>query len=129
VGSSHDKVCYILLVNVVRRGLVSDTQINTIRRVVASLCSDLVLLLASHTVQLRTVFCVVLRCSALCNDSSLSYQSDAGSYTRIGESTELALRVFVEKVGLNVSSHVKFVNLVIAPICSHATSAGIWCRL
>jgi Ca2+ transporting ATPase len=42
-------------------------------------------------------------CSALCNDSSLSYQAPTNSYTRIGESTELALRVLVEKVGLNVS--------------------------
>jgi hypothetical protein len=48
--------------------------------------------------------CALPRCSALCNDSSLSYQSSSGSYTRIGESTELALRVFVEKVGLNVSA-------------------------
>jgi hypothetical protein len=49
------------------------------------------------------LFCAAA-CSSLCNDSSLSYQPGAGSYTRIGESTELALRVFVEKVGLNVSA-------------------------
>lgn len=39
-------------------------------------------------------------CSALCNDSTLVYQSSEGVYQRIGESTELALRVYVEKVGL-----------------------------
>ncbi|KAF8059661.1 CA1 [Scenedesmus sp. PABB004] len=38
--------------------------------------------------------------SALCNDSTLCYQPGAGTYARIGEATELALRVFVEKVGL-----------------------------
>lgn len=47
--------------------------------------------------------CLCCVCSALCNDSSLAYQSITSSYTRIGESTELALRVFVEKVGLSVS--------------------------
>ncbi|KAI8472408.1 MAG: hypothetical protein J3K34DRAFT_453784 [Monoraphidium minutum] len=39
-------------------------------------------------------------CSALCNDSSLAFRPDTGGYSRVGESTELALRVFVEKVGL-----------------------------
>ena len=39
-----------------------------------------------------------LPCSALCNDSTLSYQPDKQRYQRIGEATELALRVFVEKV-------------------------------
>jgi magnesium-transporting ATPase (P-type) len=43
--------------------------------------------------------CCCCCCSALCNDSTLSYQPGSGSYQRIGESTELALRVFVEKVG------------------------------
>jgi hypothetical protein len=47
-------------------------------------------------------------CSALCNDSSLAYDASSGTYTRIGESTELALRVFVEKVGLTVSLFVCF---------------------
>jgi hypothetical protein len=56
---------------------------------------------SSHPTSCRVPVSVC--CSALCNDSSLSYQPSTGSYTRIGESTELALRVFVEKVGLNVS--------------------------
>ncbi|OAE30699.1 hypothetical protein AXG93_402s1120 [Marchantia polymorpha subsp. ruderalis] len=39
-------------------------------------------------------------CSALCNDSKLQYNSEKGAYDKIGESTEVALRVLVEKVGL-----------------------------
>ncbi|DBA82876.1 TPA: Calcium-transporting ATPase 3, endoplasmic reticulum-type [Trebouxia sp. C0004] len=39
-------------------------------------------------------------CSALCNDSSLSFAADKGSYQRVGEATELALRVLTEKIGL-----------------------------
>ncbi|KAL3687065.1 hypothetical protein R1sor_013374 [Riccia sorocarpa] len=39
-------------------------------------------------------------CSALCNDSKLQYNSEKGGYDKIGESTEVALRVLVEKVGL-----------------------------
>ncbi|XP_008444533.1 calcium-transporting ATPase 3, endoplasmic reticulum-type [Cucumis melo] len=38
--------------------------------------------------------------SALCNESTLQYNPDKGSYEKIGESTEVALRVFAEKVGL-----------------------------
>ncbi|KAL3141521.1 Calcium-transporting ATPase 3, endoplasmic reticulum-type [Trebouxia sp. C0010 RCD-2024] len=39
-------------------------------------------------------------CSALCNDSSLSFAPDKGVYQRVGEATELALRVLTEKIGL-----------------------------
>ncbi|KAJ4842744.1 Calcium-transporting ATPase 3, endoplasmic reticulum-type [Turnera subulata] len=39
-------------------------------------------------------------CSALCNESALQYNQDKDSYEKIGESTEVALRVLVEKVGL-----------------------------
>ncbi|XP_020402506.1 calcium-transporting ATPase 3, endoplasmic reticulum-type [Zea mays] len=39
-------------------------------------------------------------CSALCNESTLQYNPDKKSYEKIGESTEVALRVLVEKVGL-----------------------------
>ncbi|GLC38681.1 carbonic anhydrase [Pleodorina starrii] len=38
--------------------------------------------------------------ASLCNDSALVYRPDLGTYQRIGEATELALRVFAEKVGL-----------------------------
>uniref|UniRef100_A0A9I9CZS4 Uncharacterized protein n=1 Tax=Cucumis melo TaxID=3656 RepID=A0A9I9CZS4_CUCME len=38
--------------------------------------------------------------SALCNESTLQYNPDKGSYEKIGESTEVALRVFAEKVGM-----------------------------
>ncbi|KAL5988262.1 Calcium-transporting ATPase 3, endoplasmic reticulum-type [Asimina triloba] len=39
-------------------------------------------------------------CSALCNESTLQYNPDKVSYDKIGESTEVALRVLAEKVGL-----------------------------
>ncbi|WZY97374.1 hypothetical protein YC2023_069703 [Brassica napus] len=39
-------------------------------------------------------------CSSLCNDSILQYNPDKDSYEKIGESTEVALRVLAEKVGL-----------------------------
>ncbi|KAK2660111.1 hypothetical protein Ddye_006644 [Dipteronia dyeriana] len=38
--------------------------------------------------------------SALCNESVLQYNPDKGNYEKIGESTEVALRVLAEKVGL-----------------------------
>ena len=39
-------------------------------------------------------------CAALCNDSHLTYLADRGIYQRVGEATEVALRVFAEKIGL-----------------------------
>ncbi|KAJ0025104.1 hypothetical protein Pint_08630 [Pistacia integerrima] len=42
----------------------------------------------------------VAMCSALCNESVLQYNPDKGNYEKIGESTEVALRVLAEKVGL-----------------------------
>ncbi|XP_061969304.1 calcium-transporting ATPase 3, endoplasmic reticulum-type-like isoform X3 [Populus nigra] len=42
----------------------------------------------------------VAMCSAICNESILQYNPDKGSYEKIGESTEVALRVLAEKVGL-----------------------------
>ena len=39
-------------------------------------------------------------CSSLCNDSSLSYNGKTHSFDKIGESTEVALRVLAEKIGL-----------------------------
>ncbi|EEP82998.1 calcium-translocating P-type ATPase, SERCA-type [Uncinocarpus reesii 1704] len=36
---------------------------------------------------------------AMCNDSALSYDSKSGTYSNIGEPTEGALRVLVEKIG------------------------------
>lgn len=39
-------------------------------------------------------------CAALCNDSTLAYSPATNTYQRIGEATELALRVFAEKIGL-----------------------------
>ncbi|KAK9165998.1 hypothetical protein Scep_001189 [Stephania cephalantha] len=42
----------------------------------------------------------VAMCSALCNESTLQYNPDKSNYEKIGESTEVALRVLAEKVGL-----------------------------
>ncbi|EEC76121.1 hypothetical protein OsI_13389 [Oryza sativa Indica Group] len=42
----------------------------------------------------------IAMCSALCNESTLQYNPDKKCYEKIGESTEVALRVLVEKVGL-----------------------------
>lgn len=40
----------------------------------------------------------IAMCSALCNESVLQYNPDKGNYEKIGESTEVALRVLAEKV-------------------------------
>jgi hypothetical protein len=37
-------------------------------------------------------------CCSLCNDSHLTYAADRGVYQRVGEATEVALRVLAEKV-------------------------------
>lgn len=42
----------------------------------------------------------IAMCSALCNESILQYNPDKGDYEKIGEATEVALRVLAEKVGL-----------------------------
>ncbi|KAG6748999.1 hypothetical protein POTOM_046039 [Populus tomentosa] len=42
----------------------------------------------------------IAMCSAVCNESILQYNPDRGIYEKIGESTEVALRVLAEKVGL-----------------------------
>lgn len=41
-------------------------------------------------------------CSALCNESAIQYNPDKRCYEKIGESTEVALRVLAEKVGCNL---------------------------
>lgn len=41
-------------------------------------------------------------CSSLCNESVIQYNPDKRSYEKIGESTEVALRVLAEKVGCNL---------------------------
>lgn len=40
----------------------------------------------------------IAMCSGLCNESTLQYNPDKKNYEKIGESTEVALRVLVEKV-------------------------------
>mmetsp|Transcript_20634 Transcript_20634/g.57264 ORF Transcript_20634/g.57264 Transcript_20634/m.57264 type:complete len:1008 (+) Transcript_20634:154-3177(+) len=39
-------------------------------------------------------------CGATCNNATITYHAEQGQYQRIGESTEVALRVMVEKIGL-----------------------------
>lgn len=42
----------------------------------------------------------IAMCSSLCNESALQYNAESGNYEKIGESTEVALRVLAEKVAL-----------------------------
>ena len=42
----------------------------------------------------------IAACCSLCNDSHFSYNEDKGTYERMGEATEVALRVLSEKIGL-----------------------------
>lgn len=50
-------------------------------------------------------------CSALCNESTLQYNPDKGKYEKIGESTEVALRVLAEKVCLYL------LPFLLSPMC------------
>jgi Ca2+ transporting ATPase len=52
-----------------------------------------------HPADLASVLHLAI-CSSLCNDSSLTYSGDKHVYEKIGESTEVALRVLAEKIGL-----------------------------
>jgi magnesium-transporting ATPase (P-type) len=40
------------------------------------------------------------QCSAVCTNSSLNFDSESGNAMHIGESTEIALQLFAEKVGI-----------------------------
>jgi magnesium-transporting ATPase (P-type) len=42
----------------------------------------------------------VAMCASLCNDSAVHFNQDKGVYEKIGESSEVALRVLAEKMGL-----------------------------
>ncbi|KZV54526.1 calcium-transporting ATPase 3, endoplasmic reticulum-type-like [Dorcoceras hygrometricum] len=42
----------------------------------------------------------IAMCSALCNESVVQYNPEKRTYEKIGESTEVALRVLTEKIGL-----------------------------
>lgn len=58
------------------------------------------------------VFQDIAQVCALCNDSSLQYNSQAKQTTRIGEATEAALRVLTEKIGLpDVKEHIGLASL------------------
>ena len=43
-------------------------------------------------------------CCSICNDSTLKYDKDKGVFEKIGEATEIALRVLAEKIGLPTSA-------------------------
>lgn len=45
-------------------------------------------------------------CCSICNDSTLKYDKDKGTFEKIGEATEIALRVLAEKIGLPTSARV-----------------------
>ncbi|GMP88283.1 hypothetical protein CsSME_00040352 [Camellia sinensis var. sinensis] len=60
---------------------------------------DFIVLQLEFPAQFPCLFHIAM-CSALCNESVLQYNSDKGNYEKIGESTEVALRVLAEKVGL-----------------------------
>lgn len=57
----------------------------------------------------------IAMCSALCNDSILQYNPDKRNYEKIGESTEVALRVLVEKVCGHIwlSTVVEFLCIIV----------------
>ncbi|CAI5493351.1 unnamed protein product [Closterium sp. Naga37s-1] len=42
----------------------------------------------------------VAMCASMCNDSTLQYNATTDTYDRIGEATEVALRVLTEKIGV-----------------------------
>lgn len=44
----------------------------------------------------------IAMCSALCNESVIRYNPDKRAYEKIGESTEVALRVLAEKVSIDL---------------------------
>ncbi|KAJ9157478.1 Calcium-transporting ATPase [Pleurostoma richardsiae] len=49
--------------------------------------------------QRSSTICQMTEVAALCNDARLAYDSRAGTYSSLGEPTEGALRVLVEKIG------------------------------
>jgi Ca2+ transporting ATPase len=68
-------------------------------------CIDMMLLILQleFPAQLPCLLHIAM-CSALCNESVLQYNPDKGNYEKIGESTEVALRVLTEKVRLQISA-------------------------
>ncbi|EGE77185.1 Ca2+ transporting ATPase, sarcoplasmic/endoplasmic reticulum [Blastomyces dermatitidis ATCC 18188] len=59
---------------------------------------------------------------ALCNESSLSYDPKTGAYSSIGEPTEGALRVLVEKIGTDDAALNKKIRQLPAPERLHVAS-------
>eukprot|EP01012_Entosiphon_sulcatum_P024230 TRINITY_DN2940_c0_g1_i1.p1 TRINITY_DN2940_c0_g1~~TRINITY_DN2940_c0_g1_i1.p1 ORF type:complete len:1082 (-),score=220.31 TRINITY_DN2940_c0_g1_i1:170-3415(-) len=54
----------------------------------------------THPIEKDKGFHDVARVCALCNDASLEFDTKTNSVTKVGEATEAALRVLVEKIGL-----------------------------
>eukprot|EP00850_Spirogloea_muscicola_P005663 SM000026S08912 [mRNA] locus=s26:447090:456715:+ [translate_table: standard] len=55
--------------------------------------------LQQHPAELPSLLQTAI-CSALCNDAVVQYNTERSVYEKLGESTEVALRVLAEKVGL-----------------------------
>eukprot|EP00850_Spirogloea_muscicola_P004302 SM000018S03667 [mRNA] locus=s18:597179:607428:- [translate_table: standard] len=55
--------------------------------------------LQQHPAELPSLLHTAI-CSALCNDAVVQYNTERNVYEKLGESTEVALRVLAEKVGL-----------------------------
>jgi len=55
--------------------------------------------LVDHPADMPSVLHLAM-CASLCNDSAVQYNGETHAYDKIGESTEVALHVLVEKVGL-----------------------------
>lgn len=54
----------------------------------------------------------IAMCSALCNESVIQYNPDKRIYEKIGESTEVALRLLAEKVSLDFGLRVASLFLI-----------------
>jgi Ca2+ transporting ATPase len=61
--------------------------------------------------------------AALCNDAQLAFDSRSGTYSNVGEPTEGALRVLVEKIGTLDSAENQVKAGVNAQDCLHLSSA------
>lgn len=57
----------------------------------------------SNIVQDSPTIFRMAECAALCNDAQLAFDAEKGTYSNVGEPTEGALRVLVEKIGTTES--------------------------
>ncbi|CZT42798.1 calcium-transporting ATPase sarcoplasmic/endoplasmic reticulum type [Rhynchosporium secalis] len=61
--------------------------------------------------------------AALCNDAQLSFDAKTGTYSNVGESTEGALRVLVEKIGTTDSAQNQKRSAAATQDCLHLSSS------